>query len=194
MVSGCDARINASNALIIARYAHIVDVLQEHLARARASGGVFARSVARSPWGLRLPALSSSRSTPSYGVVRGCGSTIRDRRSSSRPVTSRSSAAGPITMSPTAPQLCVSPESSSEHATRTTSIHTMSTRPCSCVGRIGSPGTLVAACSRRFRRFCICLLRKTTRSTTSSGCSHANWRGRSQGSRQCWTGCSTSSW
>jgi AraC-like DNA-binding protein len=32
-----------------------VDVLQAHLARARASGGVFARSVARPPWGLRLP-------------------------------------------------------------------------------------------------------------------------------------------
>ena len=32
-----------------------MDVLQAHLARARASGGVFARSVARPPWGLRLP-------------------------------------------------------------------------------------------------------------------------------------------
>jgi len=32
-----------------------VDVLQDHLARARASGGVFARSVAQPPWGLRLP-------------------------------------------------------------------------------------------------------------------------------------------
>jgi AraC-like DNA-binding protein len=32
-----------------------VDVLQAHLARARASGGVFARSVANPPWGLRLP-------------------------------------------------------------------------------------------------------------------------------------------
>jgi AraC-like DNA-binding protein len=32
-----------------------VDVLQAHLMRARASGGVFARSVARPPWGLRLP-------------------------------------------------------------------------------------------------------------------------------------------
>jgi AraC-like DNA-binding protein len=32
-----------------------VDVLQEHLVRARASGGVFARSVAVPPWGLRLP-------------------------------------------------------------------------------------------------------------------------------------------
>jgi AraC-like DNA-binding protein len=32
-----------------------VDVLQAHLVRARASGGVFARSVARPPWGLRLP-------------------------------------------------------------------------------------------------------------------------------------------
>lgn len=35
--------------------AHLVDVLQEHLIRARASGGVFARSVAVPPWGLRLP-------------------------------------------------------------------------------------------------------------------------------------------
>jgi AraC-like DNA-binding protein len=32
-----------------------VDVLQDRLAIARASGGVFARSVARPPWGLRLP-------------------------------------------------------------------------------------------------------------------------------------------
>ena len=32
-----------------------VDVLQEHLTRARSSGGLFARSVARPPWGLRLP-------------------------------------------------------------------------------------------------------------------------------------------
>jgi AraC-like DNA-binding protein len=32
-----------------------VDVLQDHLARARACGGVFARSVAQPPWGLRLP-------------------------------------------------------------------------------------------------------------------------------------------
>jgi AraC-like DNA-binding protein len=33
----------------------VVDALQAHLVRARASGGVFARSVARPPWGLRLP-------------------------------------------------------------------------------------------------------------------------------------------
>jgi AraC-like DNA-binding protein len=32
-----------------------MDVLQEHLARARASGAVFARSVAQPPWGLFLP-------------------------------------------------------------------------------------------------------------------------------------------
>ena len=32
-----------------------MDILQDHLARARASGGVFARSVAVQPWGLRLP-------------------------------------------------------------------------------------------------------------------------------------------
>lgn len=32
-----------------------MDIFQEHLVRARASGGVFARSVAVAPWGLRLP-------------------------------------------------------------------------------------------------------------------------------------------
>jgi AraC-like DNA-binding protein len=55
MVAPRGARINASSASIVTRYAHFVDVLQEHLARARASGGVFARSVARPPWGLCLP-------------------------------------------------------------------------------------------------------------------------------------------
>src|ERR1700756_635582 len=32
-----------------------MDLLADHLARARASGGVFARTVAAPPWGLRLP-------------------------------------------------------------------------------------------------------------------------------------------
>jgi hypothetical protein len=32
-----------------------MDILQEHLVRARAAGGVFARSIAVAPWGLRLP-------------------------------------------------------------------------------------------------------------------------------------------
>ncbi|MFJ7217727.1 cupin domain-containing protein [Amycolatopsis sp. NPDC098790] len=32
-----------------------MDILQDHLARTRASGGVFARSVVQPPWGLRLP-------------------------------------------------------------------------------------------------------------------------------------------
>jgi AraC-like DNA-binding protein len=32
-----------------------MDILQEHLVRTRASGGVFARSAALPPWGLRLP-------------------------------------------------------------------------------------------------------------------------------------------
>jgi AraC-like DNA-binding protein len=50
------------------RYAHAVDVLQEHLARARASGAVFARSVARPPWGLRLP---GSIQLAVHAVVRG---------------------------------------------------------------------------------------------------------------------------
>lgn len=32
-----------------------MDILQDQLARARSSGGVFARSVARPPWGMDLP-------------------------------------------------------------------------------------------------------------------------------------------
>src|SRR5580692_7252850 len=47
--------INAPYAQVVTRYAHVVDILQDHLTRARASGGVFARSVTRPPWGLRLP-------------------------------------------------------------------------------------------------------------------------------------------
>jgi AraC-like DNA-binding protein len=45
-----------------------VDVLQEHLIRARASGGVFARSVARPPWGLCLP---GTIQLAVHAVVRG---------------------------------------------------------------------------------------------------------------------------
>ena len=55
MIPGGNERINVSNAPITTRYSHQVDVLQEHLVRARASGGVFARTVARPPWGLCLP-------------------------------------------------------------------------------------------------------------------------------------------
>src|SRR6202790_4290568 len=46
---------NALFAQFFILYAQSMDVLQAHLVRARASGGVFARSVARPPWGLRLP-------------------------------------------------------------------------------------------------------------------------------------------
>jgi AraC-like DNA-binding protein len=60
--------INAPEATILMQYAHSVDVLQEHLARARASGGVFARSVAMPPWGLRLP---GSIELAVHAVVRG---------------------------------------------------------------------------------------------------------------------------
>ena len=45
-----------------------MDVLQEHLIRARASGGVFARSVARPPWGVRLP---GTIQLSVHAVVRG---------------------------------------------------------------------------------------------------------------------------
>jgi AraC-like DNA-binding protein len=45
-----------------------VDLLQDHLARARASGGVFARTVATPPWGLRL---SGSIQLALHAVVQG---------------------------------------------------------------------------------------------------------------------------
>jgi AraC-like DNA-binding protein len=44
-----------------------VDVLQEHLIRARAAGGVFARSAANPPWGLRLSGIQLAVHT----VIRG---------------------------------------------------------------------------------------------------------------------------
>jgi AraC-like DNA-binding protein len=51
-----DERVNARNALFTPRYALCeMDVLQDQLSRARSSGGVFARSRARSPWGILLP-------------------------------------------------------------------------------------------------------------------------------------------
>ena len=46
----------------------MMDVLQEHLTRARASGGVFARSVARPPWGVCLP---GTIQLAVHAVVRG---------------------------------------------------------------------------------------------------------------------------
>ena len=45
-----------------------MDLLQDHLARARASGGVFARTVAAPPWGLRL---AGSIQLALHTVVRG---------------------------------------------------------------------------------------------------------------------------
>jgi AraC-like DNA-binding protein len=46
---------NDLDAHSFAQDTHWVDILQEHLIRARASGGVFARSAAVPPWGLRFP-------------------------------------------------------------------------------------------------------------------------------------------
>jgi AraC-like DNA-binding protein len=45
-----------------------VDILQEHLIRARASGGVFARSAAVPPWGIRFPGIIQ---LAVHAVVRG---------------------------------------------------------------------------------------------------------------------------
>ena len=45
-----------------------MDILQEHLIRARASGGVFARSAAVPPWGIRFP---GTIQLAVHAVVRG---------------------------------------------------------------------------------------------------------------------------
>src|ERR1700676_3502659 len=59
---------NALFAQFFILYAQSMDVLQAHLIRARASGGVFARSVARPPWGLCLP---GTIQLAVHAVVRG---------------------------------------------------------------------------------------------------------------------------
>jgi AraC-like DNA-binding protein len=73
-------RINAHNAPIFTSDAHFLDdwvtpgdtrhmdLLQAHLARARASGGVFARTEATPPWGLRL---SGTIQLALHAVVQG---------------------------------------------------------------------------------------------------------------------------
>ena len=66
--------INALYAQVVTRYAHIVDILQVHLTRARASGGVFARSVARPPRDCACPARSSWPCIPSCRAAHGYGS------------------------------------------------------------------------------------------------------------------------
>lgn len=55
MIMASDECFNELDAHSFARDTYPVDLLQEHLVRARASGGVFARSAAVAPWGLRLP-------------------------------------------------------------------------------------------------------------------------------------------
>jgi AraC-like DNA-binding protein len=54
MISRWTERLNDVDAQSFVLNTHSVDLLQEHLIRARASGGVFARSAAMPPWGLRL--------------------------------------------------------------------------------------------------------------------------------------------
>jgi AraC-like DNA-binding protein len=55
MIAGQDERLNDLDAQFFTSDTQSVDILQEHLIRARASGGVFARSAAVPPWGIRFP-------------------------------------------------------------------------------------------------------------------------------------------
>ena len=47
--------LNCPAAQFFVRDTQSMDILQEHLVRARSSGGVFARSIAQPPWGLLMP-------------------------------------------------------------------------------------------------------------------------------------------
>ena len=53
---------------LVSANTRVMDLLQDHLARARASGGVFARTVTAPPWGLRL---SGSIQLALHAVVQG---------------------------------------------------------------------------------------------------------------------------
>jgi AraC-like DNA-binding protein len=68
MIVGRSERFNDLDAYFFAYDTHRVDILQEHLIRARASGGVFARSAAVPPWGIRFP---GSIQLAVHAVVRG---------------------------------------------------------------------------------------------------------------------------
>ena len=63
----CETLIPLTIESVSANTRHM-DLLQDHLARARASGGVFARTVAAPPWGLRL---SGSIQLALHAVVQG---------------------------------------------------------------------------------------------------------------------------
>jgi AraC-like DNA-binding protein len=55
MINAKSESFNDLDAHSFAQDTHLVDILQEHLIRARVSGGVFARSAAVPPWGIRFP-------------------------------------------------------------------------------------------------------------------------------------------
>jgi AraC-like DNA-binding protein len=68
MIARLSERFNDLDAQYFAYNTHRVDILQEHLIRARASGGVFARSAAVPPWGIRFP---GTIQLAVHAVVRG---------------------------------------------------------------------------------------------------------------------------
>jgi AraC-like DNA-binding protein len=68
MITGYGERFNDLDAHSFMQDTHSVDILQEHLIRARASGGVFARSTAVPPWGIRFP---GTIQLAVHAVVRG---------------------------------------------------------------------------------------------------------------------------
>jgi AraC-like DNA-binding protein len=68
MISAKSESFNDLDAYSFAQDTQLVDILQEHLIRARASGGVFARSAAIPPWGIRFP---GTIQLAVHAVVRG---------------------------------------------------------------------------------------------------------------------------
>ena len=83
-----------------------MDLLQDHLTRARASGGVFARTVAKPPWGLRL---AGTIQLAAHAVVEGRAWLWLDDPDSPLELvraTWRSSGVDAITTSRTSPPPC----------------------------------------------------------------------------------------
>jgi AraC-like DNA-binding protein len=68
MIARQSESFNELDSHSFAQDTQLMDVLQEHLIRARASGGVFARSAAVPPWGIRFP---GTIQLAVHAVVRG---------------------------------------------------------------------------------------------------------------------------
>jgi hypothetical protein len=122
-----------------------VDVLQDHLARARASGGVFARSVAQPPWGLRLP---GTIQLAVHAVIQGRAWLWLDDPQAPLELAPGDVAlvrGGPTTTSLTHPPRPACCQNSSGPTMPAMNARAIGARACSCAAHTGSPATSAEA-------------------------------------------------